>query len=232
MSSGIGLLTAPAEAHWLMSAEEGAIRILKNAVARLLREEPSLTVANAFALAAHGSNHTIGPSGYSAFQWVRGGATPQDPLLSGLDSKKPFGGLLRLKEKARIAFEQEHAKYKLSKLNNALGRSPTAYKVGALVMLWRQRMRPGKTSGHWQGPVRILLQEGSTLWLGSGSTLIRAKTNQCRECTKREELKATLDGVAVLQQPVTLETLLRSLTGRHYTNVTGEAPSSDRLRRT
>ena len=68
MSSGIGLLTAPAEAHWLMSAEEGAIRILKNAVARLLREEPSLTVANAFALAAHGSNHTIGPSGYSAFQ--------------------------------------------------------------------------------------------------------------------------------------------------------------------
>ena len=68
MSSGIGLLTAPAEAHWLMSAEEGATRILKNAVARLLREEPSLTVANAFALAAHGSNHTIGPSGYSAFQ--------------------------------------------------------------------------------------------------------------------------------------------------------------------
>ena len=68
MSSGIGLLTAPAEAHWLMRAEEGAIRILKNAVARLLREEPSLTVANAFALAAHGSNHTIGPSGYSAFQ--------------------------------------------------------------------------------------------------------------------------------------------------------------------
>eukprot|EP00435_Cladocopium_sp_Y103_P022896 s1673_g5.t1 len=229
MNSGIGLLTAPAEAHWLLGAEEGTIRILKAAVTRLLREEPSLTVANAFALASHGCNHTIGPSGFSAFQWVRGGATPQDPLLSGLDPKKAFGGLLRLKEKARIAVEQEHAKYKLSKLNNALGRSPMSYRVGALVMLWRQRMRPGKTSGHWQGPVRVLLQEGSTLWLGSGSTLICAKTNQCRECTKREELQATLDGVAVIQQPVTLETLLRSFTGRHYTNVTGEAPSAEQM---
>ena len=227
--SGIGLLTAPAEAHWILGAEEGSIRILKAAVIRLLREEPSLTVAHAFALAAHGANHTIGPTGFSAFQWVRGGATPQDPLLSGLDPKKAFGGLLRLKEKARIAFEQEHAKYKLSKLNNALGRSPTSFKTGDLVMLWRQRMRPGKTSGHWQGPVRVLLQEGSTLWLGSGSTLLRAKTNQCRECTKREELQATLNGVAVLQQPTTLETLLKSFTGRHYTNVTGEAPSADQM---
>lgn len=79
-SSGIGLLTAPAEAHWILGAEESAIGTLKSAVTRLLKEEPTLTVANAFALAAHGSNHTIGPSGFSAFQWVRGGATPQDPL--------------------------------------------------------------------------------------------------------------------------------------------------------
>lgn len=194
------------------------IRILKNSVVRLLREEPSLTVANAFALAAHGSNHTIGPSGFSAFQWARGGSTPQNPLPSGLEPKKAFSGLLRLKEKARIAFEQEHAKFKLSKLNNALGRSPASFKPGALIMVWRQRMRPCKTSGNWQGPVRVLLQEGSTVWLGSGSTLIRAKTNQCRECTTREELQASLEGVAVIQQPVSLETLMRSFTGRHYTN--------------
>ena len=87
-SSGIGLLTAPAEAHWILGAEESAIGTLKSAVTRLLKEEPTLTVANAFALAAHGSNHTIGPSGFSAFQWVRGGATPQDPLPSGLDPRK------------------------------------------------------------------------------------------------------------------------------------------------
>eukprot|EP00435_Cladocopium_sp_Y103_P066671 s182_g29.t1 len=229
MNSGIGLLTAPAEAHWILGAEEGCIKILKSSVARLMKEEPALTVPNAFALAAHGANHTIGATGFSAFQWVRGGATPQDPLLSGLDPRKAFGGILKLKEKARIAFEQEHAKYKLSKLNNALGRTPQSFSPGSLAMLWRQRMRPGKTTGHWQGPVRNLLQEGSTLWLGSGSTLIRAKTKQCRECTKREELQASLDGVAVLQQPVTLETLLRSFTGRHFTNVTGEAPSTAQM---
>ena len=98
---------------------------------------------------------------------MRGGAT-QDPVLSGLDLKTAFGGLLHLKEKARIAFEQEHAKYKLSRLNNALGRSPSSFTPGAMVMIWRQRMKPGKTSGHWQGPVRVLLQEGSTSGLEVG----------------------------------------------------------------
>ena len=228
-SSGIGLLTAPAEAHWILGAEESTIGISKASVARLLKEEPSLTVPNAFALAAHGCNHTIGPSGFSAFQWVRGGATPQDPLLSGLEPRKAFGGLLRLKEKARIEFEQEHAKQKLSKLGNALGRSPASFKPGSLIMIWRQRVRPGKTSGNWYGPVRVLLQEGSTLWLGSGATLIRAKTNQCRECTTREQLQASLNGVAVLQQPVTLETLLKTFTGRHFQNIAGEAPSQQQM---
>ena len=85
--SGIGVMTAPAEAHWIMGAEEGCINILKSSVRRLLKEEPELTIAHAFALAAHGANHTIGPSGFSAFQWVRGGASPQEELPSGLDPK-------------------------------------------------------------------------------------------------------------------------------------------------
>ena len=229
--SGIGVMTAPAEAHWIMGAEEGCINILKSSVRRLLKEEPELTIAHAFALAAHGANHTIGPSGFSPFQWVRGGAPPQEELPSGLDPKKAFGGQLRLKEKARIAFEQEHAKYKLSRLNNALGRSPQSVKVGSLAMLWRQRIKPGKTTGHWIGPVRVLLQEGSTLWLAHGATLIRAKTNQCRECTRREELQATLQGVAIYRQAVTMDSLLKNFTGKHYTNVTGENPTSEQMMR-
>ena len=75
----------------------------------------------------------------------------------------------------------------------------------------------------------FFLQEGSTLWLGSGATLIRAKTNQCRECTTREQLQASLNGVAVLQQPVTLETLLKTFTGRHFQNIAGEAPSQKQM---
>ena len=41
----------------------------------------------------------------------------------------------------------------------------------------RQRLRQGR--GGWTGPLRVLLQEGSTVWLATGATLVRAKTNQC-----------------------------------------------------
>ena len=227
--SGIGVLTAPAEAHWMLGAEEGCINILKSSVRRLLREEPGLEVPEAFSLAVHGHNNTIGSSGFSPFQWVRGGSCPQEELLEGLNPRKAFEGLLKMKEKARIAYEQEHAKYKLSRLNNSIGRSPMQYQSGALVMLWRQRMRPGKTTGHWVGPVRVLLQEGTTLWLASGSTILKAKTNQVRGCSRREELQSTLEGTAIYKQPVTMETLLRSFTGKHYQNVTGEVPSKRQL---
>ena len=224
--SGIGLLTAPAEAHHIMGPEEGCIGILKNSARRLLREEQGLSVDQVMALAVHGHNSTINSTGFSPFQWVRGGSCPQENLLPGLDPKKAFGGVLKLKEKARIAYEQEHAKQKLTKLNNAVVRRPMNYKVGSLVMLWRQR---GK--GHWTGPVRVLLQEGGTLWLASGSSLIKARLNQVRECSKREELEASVKGSAVYRNPVTLETLMRSFTGKHYTNVTGETPSQERMDR-
>ena len=52
-------MTAPAEAHWILGAEEGTIGILKASVTKLLREEPELSIENAFALACHGENCTI-----------------------------------------------------------------------------------------------------------------------------------------------------------------------------
>lgn len=107
--SGIGVLTAPAEAHWMLGAEEGCINILKSSVKRLLREEPGLEVPEAFSLAVHGHNSTIGPSGFSPFQWVRGESCPQEDLLEGLNPRKAFEGLLKMKEKARIAYEQTSA---------------------------------------------------------------------------------------------------------------------------
>ena len=92
-----------------------------------------------------------------------------------------------------------------------------------------KKMKPGKTTGHWTGPHRVLLQEGSTLWLAHGAALVRAKMNQVRCITRREELEAVAKGAAVYRQPVTVETLLRNFTGKHYTNVTGEAPSARQM---
>jgi len=74
------------------------------------------------------------------------------------------------------------------------------------------------------------LVEGSTIWLASGSTLVRAKQNQVRPITKREELAATLEGTAVIKTPITVEALLRSFQGRNYLDVTGNVPSDRQVR--
>ena len=106
--SGIGVLTTPAEAHEMLGAEEGCIRVLKETAVRLLKEEPDLSMHNIFQLSAHAHNEAIGPSGYSPFQWVRGSAE-RDVVLPGLNPKKMHESLLRLREKARVAYEMESA---------------------------------------------------------------------------------------------------------------------------
>lgn len=223
--SGVGVLTIPAEAHHMMGAEEGCINVLKNSVNRLLKEHSGIDVVELFNLAVHGHNNTIGVSGFSPFQWTRGASHPQGQFPMGIDPSKAFAGQLKMREKARMAYEAENAKYRLSKLNNSVTRPPQTFKPGSLAMLWRQRMRPGRTTGQWVGPVRVLIQEGATVWTATGATIIKARTTQLRSCTKREEVQSMLEGTAIYKVPVTLETLLQSFTGRHFMNLTGEAPS-------
>ena len=224
--SGIGLTISPAEAHWIMGSEESAIRLLKYTVDRLKKEHSMLDIPSLFQLAAGAHNSSIGPSGYSPFQWTRGGDSHQLP--EGLDANKAFGGMLKLKDQARLAFEKEKAHMKYSKLNNSSTRRPMVFSVGDLLMLWRQRPRPGKMAGSWVGPVRLLLQEGTTLWLATGSTLIRAKTNQVRQCSKSETMTASLEGTAIYSSPVTLDTLLKDFSGRNFWDISNEVPSAAR----
>ena len=135
-------------------------------------------------------------------------------ILSGLNPRKAFDGMLKLKEKARVAYEMESAKSRLSKLNSTVPKRVQVFKPGQLVMQWRQRARPGKTTGVWIGPVRVLLQEGGNIWAATGATLIRARAVQLRQCTRREELSSHLEGIATLKMPVTLESLLKIFTGQ------------------
>ena len=88
-------------------------------------------------------------------------------------------------------------------------------------------MRPGKIKGAWTGPLRLVLMEGSTAWLVSGSTLIRAKVNQIRPTSQRETLDAALEGTAIYRVPVSLESLTRSFRGRYYMDISGDVPSED-----
>ncbi len=225
--SGIGLTIVPAEAHWLMGSEEQAIGVAKRAVTKMRKEFVQYDVATLFQLAAHAANAHVGGSGYSAYQWVHGkDHFTGDSLPAGMDPTLAFGGLLKARDRIRIAYETEKARDKFSKLSNATTRPAARCTTGQLVMLWRQRVKPGKVRGSWTGPLRVILTEGSTIWLASGSTLVRAKQNQVRPITKREELAATLEGTAVIKTPITVEALLRSFQGRNYLDVTGNVPSA------
>ena len=72
-------------------------------------------------------------------QWLDG---DQVPFRAG----KAFGGLLKIREKARLAFEWERARDRFSKLANAATRPPVKVATGQLVMLWRQKMNDW---AHW-----------------------------------------------------------------------------------
>ena len=155
--SGIGLTCVPAEAHYLMGAEEQAIGIAKRTVEKLQKEENEMEIPTLFDLATFAMNSHVGSSGFSAYQWVHGkDYFNGENLPIGLDAKKAFGGLLKARERAKLEFAREKAKEKFSKLANAVGRPPTKFQTGQLVMVWRQRVKPGKIKGSWTGPLREL----------------------------------------------------------------------------
>eukprot|EP00435_Cladocopium_sp_Y103_P025486 s1363_g6.t1 len=175
-------------------------------------------------------NSHVGASGFSAFQWAfgaGGGVLDDEKLIPGIQPGKAFQGLVKERERAKIAFERERATERFSKLANAVGRQASQYRPGQLVMVWRQRVKPGKIKGNWTGPVRLILMEGTTAWLSSGSTLIRAKTNQIRPVSSREEMTSILEGTAVYKTPVSVESLMRSFQGRYYKDIAGDTPSEE-----
>ena len=228
--SGLGHTVAPAEAHWVMGAEESTIRVVKQTVEKVRNEYSQYDLEMILDLTANAINSHVGPSGYSAYQWCHGRDYFNDPELPlGLDPGKAMGGLLKARERIKIAYEKERAKDKFSKLSNAVTRPPGHFKTGQLVMLWRQKVKPGKVKGNWIGPLRVILAEGSTIWMATGSSLVRAKVNQIRPVTKREELAASVEGTAVIKTPITVETLLRSFQGRYYLDMSGDVPSEARL---
>ena len=148
--SGVGLTIVPAEAHWLMGSEEQAIGVAKRAVSKMRKEFESYDVATLFQLAAHAANAHVGGSGYSAYQWVHGQDYFQGHSLpAGMDPRLAFGGLLKARDRIRIAYETEKARDKSSKLANATTRPAARCTIGQLVMLWRQRVKSGKVRGSW-----------------------------------------------------------------------------------
>ncbi|CAE6957766.1 RE1 [Symbiodinium sp. CCMP2592] len=200
------------------------VRKLKDTVERLGREMPALSPEDAFRLACHAHNSTIQPNtGFAPYQWSRGGLPSEVPV--GIDPNKAFEKLLKQRESAGVAYRKAQAADHLSKLNNSVGRPRTKYEAGEFVMLWRNRKNAGK--GAWTGPVRVIHLEGSTVWMASGATLLRAKLNQVRPCSKKEEMTAVASGASIYKMPVTMETLLRGFRGRFYEDLAGDNPPQE-----
>ena len=139
--------------------------------------------------------------------------------------EKAFARTLAQRQKAEAAFKKAEAAERLSRLSHANPRRAQTFAAGKLVMLWRQRLRQGR--GGWTGPLRVLLQEGSTVWLATGATLVRAKTNQLRSCTEHEQLVSQTQGVSIFKNAVGLDTLLRGYQGRHFTDASSEVPGRE-----
>ena len=228
--SGVGLMISPPECHWLMGIEEQIIGRLKATVDRLRREAEDIPIQDLFRLAVHAHNSTIQAStGFSPFQWTRG-VEADDLPPAGIDPRKAFEGVLKMRERAAVAYRRAQAADHMSKLNNASGRPSQSFERGSLVMLWREKR--GSHRGGWRGPVRLIHQEGSTFWLASGASLIRAKANQMRRCSKVEEALAISQKKAVYKMPVTMETLLRRFRGKMYEDISGSQPPKEALQDT
>ena len=136
--------------------------------------------------------------------------------------------VLAMRVRAKYHYERVKASETLSTLANTVPRRLENYQPGQLVMYWRQKAKPGKMSGHWLGPARLVLAEqcGSvTLWIVTGDALIKAEPNQIRKCTRREELQATVNGSTVVSVPSSPAALLRTFHGRCFQDITGDTPS-------
>ena len=81
--SGVGLLLAPGETHWLLGHEERKIQTLKRTAARLEKEGLGLSIEATFSLAAHCANSSINSSGFCPFQWSRGWQRDEIESLPG-----------------------------------------------------------------------------------------------------------------------------------------------------
>ena len=217
--SGIGLLTTPAEAHHMLGAEEGAINIIRKTVSRLLKDEPDIDVEMAYQLASHGHNATIGPSGFSPFQWVRGSSAPIENIPVGVNPRRAFEECSSSRRKlvwpsrlkvleAGCQAQQHHSKAHPSLQDgptcNALETTPKARQDGWLLD-W------SCTSSTTRG------------WHSLGSHWSDADTRShypAESMHQKEEMASHLEGTAILRMPVTLESLLRNFTGRHFSDVT------------
>ena len=245
-TTGIGLLAAPGEGHWIHGKTEGMVKTLKRTMRRIRHEHPLLSPSLNASLAVFANNHTVRSTGFSPVQWAYGYDPDEleranDPLQANAEkafAPKYFQEFQRMRQRATELFRQESARESVTRLWNSAPRAHVDYKVGDFVCIWRtMTLKAKKKTSNYNpearffGPGRIVLIEPTVLedrreaiiWVLCGTTLYRCAREQLRPATEQETLVEVLRSGEILSRPRT--DLLNQL--KSFVNVAKEPIKPD-----
>ncbi|OLP94836.1 Copia protein [Symbiodinium microadriaticum] len=242
----------PGEAHWQMSACEGAIKGVKEVMSKLADEDDQITPEEALATAILTFNQRDVIRGFSPMQLAFGcgrdatGRMTQEAQqlpeeLHAANASGEFQNLLQRQAVAEKAMVDWRTKERLNRAQHSRPQPTRShYAPGDLVFYWRTqesgqgKKKPGSKQGRFLGPARVLatetkrdsqgdLRPGSSIWCVRGRTLIKCAPEQLRPASHREELvEAMVESDGV---PWTFTRVAQSIGGNQYEDVGEEIPS-------
>ena len=247
----------PGEAHWQMSACEGAIKGVKEVMNKLADEDDQITPEAALATAILTFNQRDVIRGFSPMQLAFGcgrdamGRMTQEVQqlpeeLQAANASGEFQDLLKRQAIAEKAMVDWRTKERLDRAQHSRPQPTRHYAPGDLVFYWRtqesgqSKKKPGSKQGRFLGPARILatetkrdaqgaLRPGSAVWCVRGRTLIKCAPEQLRPASQRELLVESL--VEADGVPWTFTRVSQSIGGNQYEDVSAEVPSLEEWQR-
>ena len=237
----------PGEAHWKLAACEQAIRGTKEIMAKVLLDDPELSMSEALFEATRTFNSRELIRGYSPIQHALGRSPdfhdrlfphelPNSPdvLVENADGEMARN-LKRIKI-AQEAFLDWTNRQRLTRAANSRSRNLQSYEPGDLVYIWRQQVSGQRSSkgGSFIGPSRLLAieehrsadgtrKQGSTAWCVRGRRLLKCCLEQLRPATERETILAELDRDA--HEDWDFQKVARELGGNEFLDVSAEVPT-------
>ena len=204
----IQLLHAAAESHWQLGRVEISNRVLRNMAQRVWRTTHGRSPEEVIEMCGSVRNDYLRKCGFSPSQWFLGRDPRHAASLADIDEQSnpvtqsqvladpKFAARVMLREQARQAFLEEHAKEAWRRAiagRNRPMRGP--YVPGQLVYMFRRRGRGQLSTRHgvWLGPGRIVGSESSTngviprlIWVSYNGFLYRCSPEGLRPLPEDE----------------------------------------------
>ena len=245
----IQLLHCAAQAHHQLGQVEIANRVLRN-MAQKVWQSSNRPPEEVIECCASTRNDQLKRCGFSPSQWFLGREPRHAGDLADLDEQQNiasqsqvrtiprFADSVLLREQARLAFQEEHAKdaWRLAVASKSRPlRGP--YTQGQLVYMYRRRGKGLLSTRHgtWLGPARVVGTESSTgskipriVWCSYNGFLYRCSPEGLRPMSEDEaEFRKLAQDLAVSKLPDELESADKSLAAGfgNYKDLSQEVPS-------